>query len=276
MKNFLILSLLSLSISLWAQERPHTATSNVHIIDTPFDMPGLERSRTVRLYLPNNYESRTDRFQVIYMHDGQNLFDDATSYVGEWGVDEILNEIAHEGGPEFIVVGIDNGQDKRMNELSPWENKKYGSAEGESYMKFIVEVVKPYIDENYRTLTDPDNTAVMGSSMGGLISHYAIYQYPDVFSKAGIYSPSFWYAYNEVFSFTEQNPLPKTHRLEFLVGRKEGRMMYKPMEDMAAKIIDSGHDENSVRSKVVADGEHNEKFWRSELKESILWLFDKK
>lgn len=276
MKKYFFALLCFLPSLLFSQDRTSSATKNVQIIDNPFDMPGLDRTRVVRLYLPNGYEASEKSYPVIYMHDGQNLFDNATSYVGEWGVDEVLNEIAQEGGPEFIVVGIDNGQEKRMNELSPWGNKKYGKAEGEAYMKFVVEVVKPLIDKNYRTKTEVENTAIIGSSMGGLISHYAIYQYPEVFGKAGIYSPSYWYAYNEVFDFTDNNPVPKMHKLDLLVGGKEGLIMVKPMEDMAAKILASGHDSEHIRSKVVADGEHNEKFWRSEFKETILWLFDKK
>src|SRR6185369_7256568 len=104
------------------------------------------------------------RYPVIYMHDGQNLFDDATSYAGEWGVDETLNELARSHGFEAIVVGIDNGQDRRMTELNPWDNPRFGKAEGAAYMSFIVDVVKPYVDARYRTRSDAQSTAIIGSS----------------------------------------------------------------------------------------------------------------
>jgi len=101
------------------------------------------------------------------MHDGQNLFDNSTSYAGEWGIDETLNKLAKRKVLSLIVVGIDNGLDKRMNELSPWENTSYGRAEGKQYMDFVVNIVKPHTDHKYRTLSDQSNTAIMGSSMGG-------------------------------------------------------------------------------------------------------------
>jgi predicted alpha/beta superfamily hydrolase len=266
--------LLLLSTVALAQERNHTASKNVKILPNEMEMPGLGRSRTIRLYLPPNYEGSKKDYAVLYMHDGQNLFDDATSYVGEWGVDEILDDLYTKQGFELIVVGIDNGQEKRMSELSPWENAKYGKAEGKEYMEFIVDVVKAYIDKNYRTKSDRENTAIMGSSMGGLISHYAIYQYPEVFSKAGIYSPSYWYA-KGAFDIVEEKPVRKDARLYFFVGQKEGEMMVKPMQDMVNLILKDGHPSQNLKSKVDPNGEHNERTWRSDFENSVLWLFQK-
>src|SRR5206468_2794112 len=120
-----------------AENRPSTAQPNVHVL-APLRMPGLERERTLRIYLPPGYEKTQRRYPVLYMHDGQNLFDAATSYAGEWGVDETLNELARSSHLELIVVGIDNGDLKRMQELNPWDNEKYGAGEGREYMRFIV------------------------------------------------------------------------------------------------------------------------------------------
>ena len=136
------------------------------------------------------------------MHDGQNLFDSSMSYSGEWSVDETLNKLYSEKNLKLIVVGIDNGESKRLDEYSPWKNKKYGGGEGEAYTKFIVETLKPYIDDNYKTLKDKNNTAIIGSSMGGLVSHYAGLKYPKVFGKIGVFSPAFWFA-PEVTEFSK-------------------------------------------------------------------------
>ncbi|BDX04927.1 hypothetical protein MACH26_04480 [Planctobacterium marinum] len=125
----------------------------------------------------------------VFMHDAQNLFDEKTSFAGEWRVDESLNALAQEHDLQLIVVGIDNGGEHRTQELSSWDHEKYGKAEGEQYTDFIVNVLKPYIDDRYRTLPDATNTAIMGSSMGALSSHYAIHTYPEIFSKAGLFSP---------------------------------------------------------------------------------------
>lgn len=255
-----------------AQERRSTAASNVFVLEQDFDMPGLERTRQIRLYLPPGYETSTTRYPVIYMHDGQNLFDEATSFVGEWGVDELLNDMAKEGGPQFIVVGIDNGGTLRTEELTPYPNPQYGGGKGALYMQFIVEVIKPYVDEHYRTFSDPDHTYLIGSSLGGLISHYGIYAYPEVFGKAGVFSPSYWFSYEQMKDLTMDNPLPTTHRLYLLVGKKEGPNMYLTMNSMVDVIKNSGHSETNLIAKMVEDGEHNEKFWRSELKEALLWL----
>lgn len=273
MKNASIFIFLLSAFFVKAQERTSTALANVHVLENEFEMPDLNRKRKVRLYLPPNYTESQKSYPVIYMHDGQNLFDDATSFVGEWGVDEILNEIASEGGPEFIVVGIDNGGSLRTEELTPYANEKYGGGKGTLYMQFIVEVIKPYIDEHFRTKSDVENTAIMGSSLGGLISHFAIYEYPDVFGKAGIYSPSYWFSYDAMARLTEEKPIPSNYRLNLIVGKKEGESMYLPFEQMCSLIEESGHDPGHISYKVVEAGEHNERFWRSEFKESILWLF---
>lgn len=248
-----------------------TAAENL-IILPKFTVPYLNRERTVRLYLPPSYQDSDKRYPVLYMHDGQNLFDAATSFAGEWKVDETLNKLAEEKGLELIVVGIDNGREKRMNELSPWPNKEFGDAEGEQYMQFVVEVVKPYIDKHYRSLSDRDNTAIMGSSMGGLISHYAIHQYPHVFSKAGIFSPSYWFS-SEVQTFTKKNIVPKDSRLYLIVGSKEGEVMVSGMQAMVDQLVRQGHSEQAVYRQVVAGAEHNEGFWADTFPHAIQWLF---
>jgi predicted alpha/beta superfamily hydrolase len=235
-------------------------------------MDGLDRQRTVRLYLPPSYETSDKRYPVIYMHDGQNLFDDASSYAGEWGVDETLNQLAEQQNLEVIVVGIDNGGEFRMNELSPWGNERFGEAQGKEYMDFIVQVVKPYIDSNFRSKNDKDNTAIIGSSMGGLISHYAIHAYPEVFSKAGIFSPSYWYSQN-VFSFSQLKKADLDARLYVMYGDKEGDGMISDTDKMSRQLKQQGHPRKNMIFKRVPKGEHIEKLWREEFAEAVLWLF---
>jgi predicted alpha/beta superfamily hydrolase len=249
-----------------------TATSNVQVLPYPFLMDGLDRQRTVRLYLPPSYETSDKRYPVIYMHDGQNLFDDVSSYAGEWGVDETLNQLAEQQNLEVIVVGIDNGGEFRMNELSPWGNERFGEAQGKEYMDFIVQVVKPYIDSNFRSKNDKDNTAIIGSSMGGLISHYAIHAYPEVFSKAGIFSPSYWYSQN-VFSFSKLKKADLDARLYVMYGDKEGDGMISDTNNMSRQLKQQGHPRKNMVFKRVPKGEHNEKLWREEFAEAVLWLF---
>ncbi len=256
------------------ETKKSTAQPNVIVLDKQFEMAGLDRNRQIRIYLPPDYMKTDKKYPVLYMHDGQNLFDDLTSYAGEWGVDESLNELAKTSGLELIVVGIDNGAEKRMNELGPWENKEFGKAEGKQYMDFIVTQIKPYIDNAYRTFKDRKNTAIMGSSMGGLISHYAMYKYPEVFSKAGIFSPSYWFS-DQVFSFTQNNPIPKDARLFLLVGQKEGNGMTVNTQKMYDQIYSSKHPKENITAIIDPKGDHNEAFWQKHFTPAIQWLFAK-
>jgi len=255
-------------------QRPASAQPNVQVLENAVQIPGLNRERTLRVYLPPGYEQGNKRYPVMYMHDAQNLFDAATSYAGEWGVDEILNDLAKSEGLELIVVGIDNGQEHRNTELSPWANEHLGEPEGAEYTRFIVEVVKPFIDKKYRTKKGRPHTAIMGSSLGGLISHYALYTYPKVFSKAGIFSPSYWVS-NKVFDLTKENPVPANTRLYMVVGKKEGPGMYENMEKMYAFIKAQGHPADHISAETNLEGEHNEAFWNSEFADAVKWLFKK-
>jgi len=255
-------------------ENTHHSLS-ADIIEKSFTIPGLSRDRKVRIYLPpayNQTEQKQTRFPVIYMHDGQNLFDEKTSYAGEWQVDETLNKLSASHGLNIIVVGIDNGSEHRMNELSPWPHDDFGNAEGEAYLDFITDVVKPYIDQQYRTLVDAENTAMIGSSMGGLMTHYAIIKHPNVFGKAGIFSPSYWFS-EEVFRFTERTDIPQNSRFYISVGGKEGESMVPYAIRMTEAFEDKQVSQQNLFSHVVEDGEHNEALWVGEFENAVLWLF---
>ncbi len=180
-----------------------TASANVKVLTDAFPMPQLQRQRRIWIYLPPDYEQSNRQYPVLYIQDGQNVFDTGTSYAGEWYVDEALDKLFQDNGKTAIVVAIDNGSTQRMNEYSPWKNARMGGGEGAAYLKFLVETLKPYIDQHFRTLKGPESTGIMGSSMGGLIAFYGALQYPKVFGKAGVFSPSFWFS-SEVFAFAQK------------------------------------------------------------------------
>ena len=251
-----------------------TAGPGVHVLPQRFAIPGLGRERTLRLYLPPSYETSPDkRYPVIYMHDGQNLFDDATAYAGEWGVDETMDAFARTRGFEAIVVGIDNGGEERLRELSPWTNPKYGTAQGEQYMAFVVDVVKPFVDTHYRTRPDRANTAIAGSSMGGLISHYALLRYPQVFGKAAIFSPSYWYS-GEVYTQTTAHPWPAGTRTYFYIGGREGDESVPDVQRMLPLLATPDHAVRDVTLHIEPDAQHNERAWRAEFPRAVAWLFE--
>ena len=263
------------SIPAAAARRASTAGPGVHVIARRLVMPGLGRERTIRLYLPPSYErSPARRYPVIYMHDAQNLFDEATSSFGqEWGVDETLDAFARTRGFEAIVVGIDHGGDERIHELSPWTNPKYGPAQGEQYMAFVVDVVKPFVDARYRTLGDRAHTAIAGSSLGALESHYALLRYPVVFGKAAILSPSYWYS-GEVYAQTRAHPWAADARVYLYIGGREGDESVADVQRMMPLLGTPGRAGSDIALHVEPAGEHNERAWRAEFPRAVAWLFD--
>lgn len=252
--------------------RPHTAGPGVQVLPQQFAMPGLARERGLRVYLPPSYGHGERRYPVIYMHDGQNLFDDATAYAGEWGVDEAMDVLAKQGF-EAIVVGIDNGADKRMTELNPWSNSRFGAGEGAAYVAFMVDVVKPFVDRNYRTLPGREHTAVVGSSMGGLISDYAIHAYPQVFGKAGVLSPSYWIA-PEVYAHAAAHPLPPGARVYLYIGGQEGEESVPDAQKMQRLLADTLPPGAAATLHVEPLARHNEAAWRAEFSRMVSWLFE--
>ena len=200
--------------------KPNTASVNVHLLDSAFFMPQLNRNRRIWIYLPASYQkNKTKSYPVLYMQDGQNLFNEQTAFDKEWGVDECLDTLAAQLHKECIVIGIDNGP-KRMNEYNPYDNDSLGKGEGKQYVEFLATTLKPFVDAHYRTLKDVNNTFVAGSSMGGLISLYALVAHPEVFGAAGVFSPSLWIA-PQVYDDVQNAKWTKNDEFIFMQVRKK-------------------------------------------------------
>ncbi|WP_339917230.1 alpha/beta hydrolase [Yeosuana marina] len=270
------------AISNWTSPRDQnklkvsTAAKNVYVFSENFKIPQLNRTRKISIYLPPNYNETEDNYPVLYMLDGQNMFDTATSYSGEWEVDEQLNTLYNQIGKSFIVVAINHGNEKRINEYSAWDNEKYGIGEGEEFLNFLVNTLKPQVDKLCRTKPDSANTAIIGSSVGGLFSHYAAIKRPDVFGKAAVFSPSFWYA-NECFSFTKTHVKSVSNsKLYYLAGDSESGAMVENINEMIVLMKDQNFPEKNIKEKIVLNGKHNESLWRSGFTDAICWLFSEK
>jgi predicted alpha/beta superfamily hydrolase len=250
-----------------------TATSNVVILDPAFHMPQLDQKRKVWIYLPNDYYLSDRSYPVLYLHDGQNVFDENTAFSGEWKVDESLLEIEQQTGRGLIVVAIDNGGSERMAEYSHAPNSRYGGGKGDAYIRFITETLKPFIDQHFRTLPDPQNTGIMGSSLGGLISMYAAVEYSDVFGKAGIFSPSFWYTEGQSYWHVLGEGKKDDLQIYMICGAKEDRGMAPNMLAMKRTMLNLGFTENQVFHKIDEDGQHKEWYWAREFPNAVYWLF---
>jgi predicted alpha/beta superfamily hydrolase len=267
-----------LDIAAWKDDfapikKQHTASANVTILTDSFYMPGLNRYRRIWLYLPPGYAKGGKRYPVLYMHDGQNLFDEMYAPFGEWGVDECMDSLHLPNDLRPIIVGVENGLDKRMNEYNPYAFDKFGPGQGDAYVDFLVQTLKPYIDKHYRTQTGAAATTVAGSSMGGLISLYATLKYPTVFGNAGVFSPAFWTA-PALHGYIDSLPANINARLFFYAGEQESKAMVPDMERIADKMaLKSNYFMYSV---VDPDGQHNEPTWRRWLAVFFAWIYQNK
>lgn len=273
--------IVELSIDEWADKLPakpqaSTASKNVRVIDTAFLIPGLKRTRRVLIYLPACYDSCTRRFPVLYMHDGQNLFDDVTSYSGEWGIDEYLDSLDMDAN-HTIVVAVDHGGTRRLSEYSPFDFELTGIAasapsnkgEGKEYVGFLVKTLKPYIDKHYRTVKNKANTAIAGSSMGGLISLYAVLQYPRVFGAVGVFSPAFWVA-PQIFDEIKAKGKKVKSKIYFYAGKLESGSMVPDM--LRAYEAMSGISASKMQAVIRDNGNHSEASWRKEFPLFYEWI----
>jgi predicted alpha/beta superfamily hydrolase len=186
----------------------------------------LNNDREIYVYLPPSYAGGKRRFPVLYMHDGQNLFDPALSFAGEWGVDEAMQQLAREEGLEAIVVGIPNMGADRLDEYSPFHDMHHGGGKGTMYVGFITHTLKPLIDATFRTLPERKHTGIMGSSMGGLISLYGFFHREYIFGFTGVMSPSLWFGQGAMFDFVQNAPfVPGKIYLDVGTREQGGSMM---------------------------------------------------
>jgi predicted alpha/beta superfamily hydrolase len=240
-------------------------------VTSPLASTQLGNSRALRVYLPPSYnENAAKRYPVLYMHDAQNLFDAKTASFGtEWGIDETVNKLIATGIlDEIIVVGIDNTPD-RIPEYTPCCDPKYGGGKLDAYRAFVVDTVKPYVDRNYRTIPTRENTAIMGSSLGGLASFAIARQHPDVFSMAGGVSSSFWWNKE---AMTKEKNLKVAIRLYIDAGtNNDGLAETRHMKDA---LLAQGYKLNGDLMYVEAPGaSHNEASWAARVHTPLQWFF---
>ena len=233
--------------------------------------PQLNNERDLLVYLPPTYGTGDRRYPVIYMHDGQNLFDPATSFAGEWAVDQTL-EAASEDGIEAIVVGIPNLGAERTNEYSPFLDTRNGGGKGEAYLRFIVETIKPLVDADFRTLPDRATTGIAGSSMGGSISLYAFFRYRQAFGFAGVMSPSLWFANGAVLDYVARQPYAGG-RIYIDVGMKEGERTVNDVLRLRDILVKKGYRHlDDLLCVVDTAGDHSERAWARRVRRELTFL----
>jgi alpha-glucosidase len=251
-----------------------TAASNVQILSNSFGIPQLSTTRRIWLYLPPDYATSAKNYPVLYMQDGQNLFDNETAFSGEWQVDETLNSLFNQGDYGAIVVGIDNGGGARLNEYSPWVNPQYGGGDGVDYAAFMANTLKPYIDANYRTRPEPAMNALVGSSMGALIATYGACEFPNAFRKVGNLSPAYWFALSNLNTYinTTVSGL-QNHRMYFVAGNNESATMVNNINTVKNNLIAKGLSAANTFTKFDSYGTHTEGYWKGQFAALYQWLF---
>jgi len=237
----------------------------------------LEHERTLVVYLPPGYEALPEgRYPVLYLQDGQNLFDPATAYAGhEWRADETADELiaAREVEP-LIMVGIYNTGEHRIEEYTPSPDPKRGGGKADLYGRMLVEEIKPFIDQNYRTLQGPLNTGLGGSSLGGLVTLYLGIKYSDVFGKLAVLSPSVWWDNRAILDLiAELQPKPRL-KIWLDMGTCEGGMSLQDTERLRDVLEAKGWAEGDDLQYSEIDGAmHNEAAWAERVGPLLRYLF---
>lgn len=256
----------------------HTITGDVRIIEN-FDMPQLETSRRVWIYLPPSYELSDKRYPAVYMHDGQNVFDEATSGYGEWGVDENMEALAKEN-PEYeaIVVAVDCHPEQRSNEYNVVESETHNiNGVGDQYISFLADSLKPYIDANYRTFPDRSHTTIAGSSFGAYISLYATLKYPEIFGRIAAFSLMTWQDGGHIEKLIKATHPSNSVRYYINIGDSEGEDANDAEElvAMATNVyqtfMGAGYDDKAIKFEVVKGGRHHESTWRKTFSSAYKW-----
>lgn len=265
---------------LYEQSQGFKLPENILLLHPDFFMPQLGRHRRIWACLPPDYWANpTRRYPVVYMQDGQNLFDNPEATFGSWGIDKAMNRLFLQpsiSNFQFpIIIGIENGGIHRLAEYSPWNNAQHGGGKGVQYLDFVCETLKPFVDEHLRTLPGREHTGIMGSSMGGLITLCAAIERPEVFGMAGVFSPSLWFS-KSVFQMVKNRKPVLPVKILLMAGQQESRNMVGELLDMYETLLEAGHGEENLHYDLHSDGVHSEWFWAREFEHALRWLFGEK
>ena len=260
--------------------------ASIYVKEIFFDVPNDFKNRLIRVYLPSTYDfsNPDNRYPVLYMMDGKNLFDDYTSFVGEWGIDESIEEmIKNKESKGIIVVGIDapNENIARSREMTPPDlvlRKKvdYGKGYADIFGEFILKVVKPLIDDTFYTLKDKNHTAVGGSSMGGLMAYCLYHRYKDYVGYSLSFSPAFFLFKNESFISNRREVIKYDNslgKIYFYVGEVGFESLFtKTTKETYEYFKSIGFNDDEVKLVIDPHQEHNEKAWRIYFPDAIRYF----
>jgi len=245
----------------------------IEVIEEAYEIPHLDATRKISALLPHDYYKSEKRYPVLYLQDGQNLFNPLAPY-GDWAIDKSMAKLAEEGLSDLIIIAIDHGEEERINEYLPYYHPRFGEGKGNFYIQFMIEKLIPYINKNFRTLTDFENTGIGGSSMGGLISLHAGLSNPGVFGKMMIFSPSLWIS-KTIFNNTKSFQPLEESMIYLYSGGKESIEHLPNAQKLGAIIKEKmikGHNID-FHFSINELASHAEVHWREEFPKAAKWLF---
>jgi len=238
----------------------------------------LRNQRDLVVYLPPGYDDQPERqFPVLYLHDGQNLFDGATSFIPgmDWHVGQTADYFIAEGRvAPLIIVGIYNAGKQRLGEYTPTRAPKLGGGSANRYAKFLLEEVQPMVKRNYRVLAGAENTGIGGSSLGGLVSLYLGLRQPQIFGKIAALSPSVWWNRRVILRFAESAPVHPLARIWLDIGTREGPRIVDDVERFRDILLHKGWQlGRDLAYQRVEGAEHNEAAWAARVGPFLEFLF---
>ena len=238
----------------------------------------LPDDRAVSVYLPPQYlEEEERRFPVLYLQDGQNLFDGRTSFIAgkTWNANTTADRLTEAGEIEpLILVGIANTGLRRMAEYTPTRDFKMGGGEGRSYGRLLIEELKPWVDSSYRTLPGAKDTGLGGSSLGGLISLYVGFAHPEVFGKLAVMSPSLWWDQRSVLEAIERQATKPDLKIWLDMGTAEGAKPLRDTDMLERLLVKRGWRNGVDLAYVKAQGAvHDERAWSDRFGAVLRFLF---
>ncbi|MBV8203147.1 MAG: alpha/beta hydrolase [Acidobacteria bacterium] len=243
----------------------------------PLAVPG-HAPRLVRVYLPSTFTPDAPRF-TLYMFDGQNVFDDAPSFSGGWHLHEAVEKLAHGKRPAPVVVAIDHGGSKRIDELSPFAadgggDDDAGEAGLDGLLEWLADSLMPRLAGELPLIGSPVGAVIGGSSMGGLAALYAHFHKPRSFGGALVMSPSFWVKEGEILRWVQAQPIPELSRIYLDCGVREGRGSLLPqVAAMAAQLATRGYDPDHLMFRADPRGAHSEASWRRRLPRALRYFY---
>lgn len=259
----------------WLKTAEHSNAPNAYHLPKAISLDYLGEQRDVEIFLPKGYtDNDSTRYPVLYFYDGDNLFDQLVALPSEWEVDEHINKVDSMGGPAAIVVGITSSEHHRSSEYKPYPSDQVREdtvVYGDKHAEWYATDLKNWVDTNYRTLPGREHTGIGGCSLGGLMAHYSLMHYPDVYGLGIIFSPSLWVDEEQSMALVDQHPDLSATRIFINSGELETPIV-ESSERLRDKLLAAGLPEDQLYFDVEPGEGHWHETWKKGFKKAYPWI----